>query len=337
MNQIKTSVLIVNTNQKDYIKNCLKSLKSVYDNTDFEIIIVDNDSTDGSPEFVGENYPDVKLIRTKNKGFCAANNLGAKNAEGEYLILLNPDTKVFKGSLEELVRNLDGKEKTISVPKILLYDGQSINTVGIINHFTGLGFTKGLGENIDKYTEQEYMSSISGACFCIRMQDFLDLGGLDEQFFLYMDDAEFSWRLKSKGYKVVYVPNAVICHDYTLRVPAEKIYYLEIGRYIILKKYFTWKEFLLFLPSLFTTELFTFGYSILKGRSGIKFKLKAIKEGLTLNVEKDNVDRKDLVRLLDYKIPNKQLNSTFFDIIFFKIGNFIYFMNYKSILIIWNL
>ncbi|MEN6552034.1 MAG: glycosyltransferase family 2 protein [Methanobacterium sp.] len=330
-------MLIVNTNQKNYIENCLKSLKSIYQNSDFEIIIVDNNSTDGTPEFVGKNYPDVKLIKTENKGFCSANNLGARKAAGEYLILLNPDTKVNEGSLDELVNNLNNKEKTITVPKILLYDGQSINTVGIINHFTGLGFTKGLGESLDKYNEQEYMTSISGACFCIKKQDFLELGGLDEQFFLYMDDAEFSWRLKSRGYKVVYVPNAVICHDYTLRVTAEKIYYLEIGRYIILKKYFTWKEFLIFLPALVTTELFTFGYSILKGPSGIKFKLKAIKEGLTLDVEKNDVDRKDLVRLLEYKIPNGQLSYTLLDKIFLKIGNFIYFMNYKSILIIWNL
>lgn len=337
MNQVKTSVLIVNTNQKDYIISCLKSLKSVYDNADFEIIIVDNNSTDGSQEFVEENYPNVKLIKTVNKGFCAANNLGARNAEGEYLILLNPDTKVYKGSLEELVHNLEGKEKTIAVPKILLYDGQSINTVGIINHFTGLGFTKGLGQNIDKYTEQEYMNSISGACFCIRRQDFLDMGGLDEQFFLYMDDAEFSWRLKSEGYKVVYVPNAVICHDYTLRVTPEKIYHLEIGRYVILKKYFTWKEFLIFLPSLFTTELFTFGYSVLNGFSGIKFKVKAIKDGLKVDVEKNNIDRKDLVRLLDYQIPDGQISYNLADKIFLKIGNLIYFLNYKSVLIIWDL
>ncbi len=263
----------------------------------------------------------MKLIKTENKGFCAANNLGAKNAEGEYLILLNPDTKVTEGSLEELVCNLDGKQKTISVPKILLYDGKSINTVGIINHFTGLGFTRGLGESIDKYTEQQYFSSISGACFCIRRQGFLDLGGLDEQFFLYMDDAEFSWRLKSKGYSVFYVPNSVISHDYTLRVSPEKIYYLEIGRYIILKKYFTWKEFILFSPSLFTTELFTFGYSLLKGFSGLKFKLKAIKEGLTVDVEKSDVDRKDLLSLLEYRIPDGQISYTLVDKIFLKIGN----------------
>lgn len=337
MNTAKTSVLIVNTNQKGYIENCLKSLESVYDNTDFEIIIVDNNSTDGTPEFVEENYPNVKLIKTENKGFCSANNLGARNTEGEYLILLNPDTKVIDGSLEELVRNLDGKEKTIAIPKILLYDGKSINTVGIINHFSGLGFTRGLGESIDKFTEQEYMSSISGACFCIKRQNFLDMGGLDEQFFLYMDDAEFSWRLKSKGYTVVYVPNSVICHDYTLMVSPEKVYYLEIGRYIILKKYFTWKEFFIFLPSLFTTELFTFGYAFLKGFSGIKFKLKAIKESLTLDVEKDDVDRRNLIQLLDYQIPDGQISYTLLDKIFLKIGNFIYFINYKFILIIWNL
>lgn len=337
MNTAKTSVLIVSTNQKDYIDNCLNSLKSIYLNSDFEIIIVDNNSSDGTPEFLAKNYPDVKLIKTENKGFCSANNLGARNAEGEYLVLLNPDTKVFEGALEELVRNLNNKEKTITVPKILLYDGKSINTVGIINHFTGLGFTKGLGESIDEYNEPEYMTSISGACFCIKKQDFMELGGLDEQFFLYMDDAEFSWRLKSKGYKVVYVPNSVICHDYTLRVTAEKIYYLERGRYIILKKYFTWKELFIFLPSLFTTELFTFGYSLLKGFNGIKFKLKAVKEGLTLKVEKNDVDRRDLVRLLDYQIPDGQISFTLLDKIFLKIGNLIYFINYKSILIIWNL
>ena len=94
-----------------------------------------------------------------------------------------------------------------------------------------------------------------------------------------------------------------------LKFLAEKIYSLEIGRYIILRKYFTLKEYLIFLPSLILTEIFTWGYAVLKGYDGIKFKSKAIKMVLRLEVEKMECDRKHLLESLDFKFPDNPLRS----------------------------
>lgn len=330
----KTSVIIVNTNQKDYIENCLQSLELLLLNSHFEIIIVDNNSSDGTPEFVEKNYPKVRLIKTKNRGFCAANNLGVKNADGEFIVLLNPDTKVSEGSLEKLVSNLKDKDNTVTVPKILLYEGHEINTVGNVNHFTGFSFTKGLGESWENYNKQEYIKALSGACFCIRKQDYLKLGGLDETFFLYMDDADFSWNLKCNGYNILYVPDSVIYHDYEFRLSGEKINFVEKGRYIILRKYLTWKQLLMFLPAFLLTEILTFGYSALKGKDGIKHKLNAIKEGFNTQVEHRECDRRLLFNSLDYKIPE---NPDLIPSTINKISNLIYSINYVIIMRLWNL
>ena len=152
-----------------------------------------------------------------------------------------------------------------------------------------------------------------------------------------MEDTELSWKINSKGYKIQYVPNSVFCHDYELNVPAEKIYHLERGRYIILRKYFTWKQFLMFIPSILITELFTWGYASLKGFDGIKFKLKAINEGLNADIDKIDIDRKELVQSLEWKIPHGQLSYHLLDKIIRKLGNLVYFLNYNVILYFWTL
>ena len=325
----KASVIIVTYNHKRYMKECLASVLA---NDPLEVIVVDNGSTDGTPEFIEENFLDVKAIRSpRNIGYGGGNNLGVKHAKGEYVVILNPDTKVDKNWLDELLKCLEKEEKLITTPKILTYDGSKINTCGNIDHFTGLTFTRGLNENPEKFNEFEYLSGLSGACFAMRREDYLELGGFDENFFSYMEDAEFSWRAHAKGFKILYVPTSIVYHDYDLKVPSKKIYHLEKGRYIILRKYLTWKELLLMLPSLLATEILTWGYSLLNGVDGVKFKIKGIKEGITVKVEKVNCDRKKLLKSLDWKIPEEQLSYSAVDRAIKKIANFVYWMNYKVI------
>ena len=323
------SVVIVTYNHKNYIDVCLSS---VLLNKPLEIIIVDNCSTDGTTNLVKEKYPGVILIENKrNLGYGCGNNLGVRFAKGKYIIILNPDTKVEENWLHNLVCPLSRCNNIIVTPKILLYDGSKINTCGNIEHFTGLAFVRGFLEDSAKRESSEYINGISGACFAIMRDDYIELGQFDEKFFCYMEDAELSWRAHSRGFRILYESSSVIFHDYKLSVNPNKIYHLEKGRYMILRKYFTWKEILQLLPSLMMTEFLTWGYSGLRGWSGINFKLRSFLDGLDIDIEKCQCDRKKLLASLDWSIQEGQLDYSIVDKAMKKFANFIYFINYRMI------
>lgn len=325
----KASVIIVTYNHKKYMKDCLTS---VLMNEPLEVIVVDNGSTDGTVELIEEKFPQVQLIKSpRNLGYGGGNNLGVKYARGKYIVILNPDTRVEKKWLEELLKPLGKEEKLITTPKILTYDGSKINTCGNIDHFTGLTFTRGLNEDLKRFNEFEYLSGLSGACFAMKRDEYLEFGGFDENFFSYMEDAEFSWRAHAKGFKILYVPTSIVYHDYKLNVPPKKIYHLEKGRYIILRKYLGWRELLLILPSLIMTEILTWGYSILNGIDGVKFKLKGLQRGITVNVEKVECNRKKLLSSLDWEIPREQLSYSVVDKVIKNIANVVYWINHKVV------
>ncbi len=322
------SVLIVVHNHEKYLKPCINSvLRQDYP---CEVILVDNCSIDNSLKVAKEEFPNIKIIESvENKGYGAGNNIGFKHAEGKYIVFLNPDTIVEERWLRELIRPLQNEEKVITTPKILLYDGSSINTCGMIDHFTGLTFTRGIGSKNDAFTELEEVSGFSGACFAIRKDYFEELGGFDENFFLYNEDADLSWRAHLKGFNVLYVPSSVVKHDYKLNVPPKKIYHLEKGRYMILKKYLSCKYFLLLSLSLLTTEFLTFGYSSKLGWEGVKYKLKAVIERFTIRVNKVEGDKENLLKNLSVTIPTNQLTSNKLEEAIIKFANKIYKWNIK--------
>lgn len=325
------SIIIVTHNHRKYIDSCLNSVLT--QDYPHEIIVVDNFSTDNTPEYVEKNFPNVKLIRNKkNVGYGAGNNIGAKYARGDYLVFLNPDTIVEKGWLRELVKPLEKNKKLITTPKILTYDGSMINTCGIICHFTGLSFTRGFRESPSKYNESEYVSGFSGCCFAIRRSDFEELGKFDENFFIYNEDTDLSWRAHLKGFKIMYIPSSIVKHDYSLKVDPWKIYHLEKARYIILRKYLSKRCYLLLLPSILMTEILTWGYAVFCGVKGIKSKIKSLKEGITIKIEKTRYDPKRLLKDMDWKIPVEQLSYGDFDKVIKRIANIIYEINYKKVI-----
>lgn len=324
----KASVIIVTYNHARYMRDLLSS---VIANDPLEVIVVDNGSSDGTVEIV-KQFPEVKLIKSpKNLGYGGGNNLGVRHAKGEYVVILNPDTKVEKNWLEELLKPLEKEEKLITTPKILLYNGSKINTCGNIVHFTGLAFTRGFNEDPKKFETPEYLNGLSGACFAIKRDNYLEIGGFDENFFAYMEDTEFSWRAHAKGFRILYVPTSIVYHDYDLEVPSKKIYHLEKGRYVILRKYFGFKEYVLLFPSLIITEILSWGYSILNGIEGISHKIKATKDGLSISIEKVECNGSELLKFLDWKIPEDQLNYSVISKVIKKIANLIYWINYRMV------
>lgn len=326
----EVSVVIVTFNHHPYIGKCLES---VIQNHPFEVIVVDNGSSDKTLSLIENEFPDVRIIRNQeNYGYGKAVNIGVWESSGNYVIVLNPDTIVENCWLDSLVNPLIDRARIITVPKILTYDGEAINTCGNIEHFTGLTFTRGLGDDPESFSVPEVISGLSGACFAMRREDYLGLKGFDETFFLYMEDAEFSWRANMYGFEIVYAPESVVWHDYSLEVAPEKLYFLEKGRYQLLQKYLTRRDLASILPSLLITEMLTWGYAFRLGTRGLKAKARSMRRSISINTPKNGMNLKEIIDRLEWRIPIEQLSSTKLDDIAKAAANVMYHANRKVLI-----
>lgn len=201
------SIIIINYNGKSYLEKCLESIKKIkYDN--LEIIVVDNNSTDGTMEFLAQNYPSIITLKLdKNYGFAKPNNMAAKIAKGDFLLFLNNDTEVTPNFLTELVQVLVGNDQIGICQSLLLKPNGEIDSSG--DFIDTIGVVYNSKEPIDKIRE---ISSARGASMIIRKELFLDLGGFDEQFFVSFEDVDLGWRTWIKGYKVAINPKSVVYH-----------------------------------------------------------------------------------------------------------------------------
>lgn len=209
----KVTVIIPNYNGEKFLKECLKSIKK-QKNT-FKVIIVDNDSQDGSVEFIKKYYPNFTLIENKkNLGFAAAVNQGIKASKSEYVFLLNNDVQLEINCISYLLKCIENDEKIFAVSsKMIQYnDRNKIDDAG--DEYTILGWTKrvGYGKSTDLYNqEREIFSACAGAALYRR--SIIDKIGLfDENFFAYMEDVDISYRAMIYGYKCLYCPQAVVYH-----------------------------------------------------------------------------------------------------------------------------
>jgi GT2 family glycosyltransferase len=323
----KTSVSIVTYNHIVYIEDCLRNL-----NKDLEIIVVDNGSTDGTPDYIEKFFPNVKLIRNPdNGGYGVGNNIGIRNSTREYVVILNPDTKLEPDCIDKLIKPLFTNQALVTIPKVLLYNGEQINTCGNVQHITGMAFTRGAGEKAESRNQSKLLNGLSGVCFAISKENYLKLGGFDEKIFLYMEDTEISWKINANNLKILYIPNAVLYHDYTFKLDPEKIFRVERGRYMILRKYLTKRELSLLAPSLIMTEVLTWGYALLNGPKGLLSKLKAMYDGCTVDVEKVECNRKELLKNMSVNIPELEFNYNRLFLTFLKLANFTYKRNREFI------
>ena len=213
------SIIITNYNGLKWLKKCLDSLFSQTYN-DFEIILVDNGSTDDSIKFLEENYRDerLKIVRSeKNLGFAGGNNLGFNNSKGEYILLLNNDTWVENDFLKEFMNAFANDKKIGCVQsKILLMDEKDrLDTVGA--YWTNSSFLYYFGsykkDDSDKYNEPMPFFSCKGASMMIKREIVNKIGNLfDEDFWCYYEDTDLCNMIWSMGYDCWYWPDAVCYH-----------------------------------------------------------------------------------------------------------------------------
>jgi len=213
----KVSIVIPNFNGEKLLKDCIDSLYQInFPRDEFEIIVVDNSSSDNSKELVKSNYPDVVLIEAdKNLGFAAGCNLGIKWSKGQYIVLLNNDTSVDKEWLNELVIVANNNSDVALVGSKLLYK----DNPGVIQNAGSYLTDKGEGGDLGSHQadEGQYESTrevmaVCGASMLLKRTLIEEIGGLDEDFFAYYEDTDLCYRTKLHGKKIIYAPRSVVFH-----------------------------------------------------------------------------------------------------------------------------
>jgi GT2 family glycosyltransferase len=208
------SVIIVNYNGRHLLADCLNSMRRQR-YRDFEAIVVDNGSSDGSTAWVRAEYPEVRLVALpRNAGFCGGNNAGIRVAQGDYIVLLNNDTEAEEDWLGELVRYVS-HDRTIGAcdSKILYFDRRDIVwSAGGTYTVAGTAEFRGQGRRESEYTEPaEVFTAV--ACAAIYPRRVLEeIGVLDEDFFAGYEDVDWSFRARLRGYRIVNVPSSRVYH-----------------------------------------------------------------------------------------------------------------------------
>lgn len=213
------SVILVSYNSLAPLRSCIPSLLKAIPEKEKEVIVVDNNSEDGSREFIRRCHPGIKLIaNSRNIGFGAANNQGAAEAHGEFLLFLNPDTVVYSDALVRLLTALKSDQKQgASGPALIQPKAKfQVSFGGRVHFFSEM--IKKLGGNflLSRWSKRRRTAKnvewLSGACLMVRRDAWNQVSGFDENFFLYFEDIDLCCRLRDKGWKLRYIPSARVFH-----------------------------------------------------------------------------------------------------------------------------
>ena len=264
------SVIILNFNGGDLLRKCLQSVFKT-DYPDYEVLVVDNGSTDESCVMVEKEFPRVQLVRNQeNCGYSEGNNVGILHSIGEFIVLLNNDTVVHSGWLSELVREAERNPECFYQPKILFVGSNRINSAGNCVQLFGFAFPRGMGEvDVGQYDSKCEVSYASGACVLASRRLVEDVGLLDEGFFTFYEDVNWGWRALMRGYKTVYVPSAVIYHrwgsSWGRLMSSKKFFLIERSRIASVFRNYSFRTLVVLFPEIVFVELLVFSYCFLRG------------------------------------------------------------------------
>lgn len=218
------SIIIVNWNTRDLLKQCLDSIYANPPQGKFEIIVVDNASSDGSAEMVQRTYPYVRLIHNdENAGFARANNQAIRQAGGEYLLLLNPDTLIRPRAITSSIEFIE-KHPKAGVVGVKLLDGEGKLSYSChpfptlfrefwrLFHLDKLYPVSQYKRNFWQSTEPREVDCVQGAYMLLRKSGLDEVGILDEDYFIYTEEVDLCYRLRKKGWKIYWLPQAEVVH-----------------------------------------------------------------------------------------------------------------------------
>jgi N-acetylglucosaminyl-diphospho-decaprenol L-rhamnosyltransferase len=210
------SIIIVSWNTSKLLSQCLESIYRSELRSTFEIIVVDNGSTDDSISILNTNFPDVNVIlNDRNLGFAKANNQGLAMAKGRYILLLNSDTIVLPGAFDEMIRVADLNPQTgVIGPKLLNMDGTLQKSwssfPSFLSELVGKNFR--IRHPIVTIPNTYDVDWIMGACMLVRAATIQDVGKMDEDYFFYSEETDWCFRIKRKNWKIWYLTSAKIYH-----------------------------------------------------------------------------------------------------------------------------
>lgn len=304
------SIVIVSWNTLSLLRDCLKS---VYDETSkhsFEIFVVDNHSPDGSAEMVAHEFPEVRLIaNTDNKGFAPANNQALEQAEGKYIMLLNPDTVVKNGAIDKMIDYAEqNKDQRLGILtcKLLNGDGtlqRSVNRFYSFwrsfvenRFFAGLFGKLGIQSKFFlSYWEHDTIKEIDwafGAVMLFHRDVMEDIGILDDRFYIYAEEVDYYMRAKKAGYKSLFLPEIEIIHygssSATQRRSAMFIQNYK-SFYLFLRKHYGRFSYWLYRSRACLYLFFWFVYFSIKGSDEAKTQRKVYKETIQWHFSKESM------------------------------------------------
>lgn len=271
------SIVILNYNSGNLLLDCIKSiLHTNYSN--YEIIVVDNASNDQSHIKFKQKFSQIKLIENdENLGYCEGNNIGVKEAHGDFIIILNPDTLVDPNWIKELISSYEEFGEGLYQPKILTTADHSIlmSTGNMIQLF-GFGFSRSRGElDKGKFQKHEIIGYVSGACLFTSSKTFKKLNMFDSFLFAYHDDLDLGWRAAMIGIQSHYIPKSIVYHPiegFSFKWSPFKFYLLERNRMYCILTHYSRTTFYKILPSLVLVEVVIFFFYLKKRMLKMKFK-----------------------------------------------------------------
>jgi len=244
--QVDVSVIVVNWNTRDLLRTCLYTLKETIHALEVETIVVDNASRDGSVEMIQGEFSDVALlVNNRNRGFAAANNQALGQAHGRHILLLNSDTRVLPGAVEEMVAHMDAHPGVGAIGPRLLNENLSVQAS--IRGFPRLDDTVlemldvrrwplvgPLARRVQAHTRASWSDHdqtrevdwVMGACLLLRREALEAVGMLDEGYFFFSEEVDLCYRLRQQGWQVVFLASAHIVHlggRSAARVPAARL------------------------------------------------------------------------------------------------------------------
>ena len=270
------SIIILNYNAGNLLLNCVDSVfKSTYPN--FEVLVVDNISTDNSHVVCKKKFEKIHLIENKeNLGYCEGNNVGIRNANGEFVVILNPDTIVEPNWLNHLMSAYNEFGEGLYQPKFFsLNEKHVLQSTGNMLHIFGFGFAKDKGKIDDEKMESvEKINYASGTCLFTSKIVLDKIGLLDPFLFLYHDDLDLGWRAAHIGINSFYVPKSIIYHaeSYSIKWSSKKFYWLERNRKYCLLTHYSKETYAKMRLSLFLVDLCVWLFYLSKGFLGAKIK-----------------------------------------------------------------
>jgi N-acetylglucosaminyl-diphospho-decaprenol L-rhamnosyltransferase len=225
---LELEVVIVSHGAEALLRNCLRSLEEHPPQGAMRVTVVDSGSPDSTPDMVEREFPSVRLLRRENIGFSAANNLVLRDSEARAVLLLNPDTEVYAGTLDAALARLWSEERIGIVGVKLVTESGALDhackrsfptPLSALAHFTGIGRSDGASSTLSQYRATELgdddpggVDAVNGAFMLCRTEAVREAGLLDEGYWLYMEDLDWCHRFWDAGWKVFYEPAGTALH-----------------------------------------------------------------------------------------------------------------------------